>query len=292
MKRLFTQLILFVFLVVFTSCGETHTKLLMGGSSFNKVIIIDKETQKIEWEHALKEEWECNAVSFTPQGNILFSYRSGAMEVTMDHQIVWNMEVPEGCEMQTASVLENGNYLLAYGGHPAVIMETDKNGKILSRTLYETGVKNCHSQFRQIIKKGENYLVPVMGAGEVREITKDGEVLSTIKAENNLFTVKMIDDTFCWITCGHTHKVLKANMVTGEIIKEFNENNIDGCKIDFAAQIKDSENGELYLCNWQGHSGKITGISSLIEMTEDGKILWQLDPNMTSQISCLDIAER
>ena len=291
MKKLSTLLLL-ILLVVNTSCSEKQTKLLLGGSGLNKVMIIDKATQSVEWEYPLEKNWECNSVCFTPQGNILFSYRRGAMEVDENHQIVWNIQAPEGCEMQTASVLENGNYLLAYTGHPAVIMEVDKNGEILSQTNYETGVKNCHAQFRQIVKKENNYLVPVMGASEVREISKEGEVLSTIKAEGNLFTVKMIDNTMGWISCGDAHKLLKVNMATGEVLKQFKQDDIEGCKLCFVAGIKDSEKGNLYLCNWQGHSGKVNKISSLIEIDKEGKIIWQLNPDLTSLISSVDIAMR
>ena len=104
-------------------------KLLLGGSGWNKIVIIDKDSKQIEWEHPLQKGWECNSVAATPDGNILFSYAKGAKVINRDHKEIWNITAPEGCEMQTARVLSNDNYLLAWTGHPAVIMEVSPKVK-------------------------------------------------------------------------------------------------------------------------------------------------------------------
>ena len=56
----------------------------------------------------MEKGWECNSVAVTPDRNILFSYSKGAKLITRDHEEVWNISAPEGCEMQTARVLSNG----------------------------------------------------------------------------------------------------------------------------------------------------------------------------------------
>ena len=123
MKKISIFLYFILFLISNTSGQNKTEKLLLGGSGWNKIVIIDKESKQIEWEHPLQEGWECNSVAATPDGNILFSYGKGAKTINRNHQEIWNITVPDGCEMQTARVLSDGNYLLAWTGHPAVIME-------------------------------------------------------------------------------------------------------------------------------------------------------------------------
>ena len=55
--------------------------------------------------------------------------------------------------MQTARVLPNGNYLLAWCGYPATIMEVNAKGEILSKTDFDTHIEQPHAQFRQVNKK-------------------------------------------------------------------------------------------------------------------------------------------
>ena len=175
MKKISIFLYFILFLISNTSGQNKTEKLLLGGSGWNKIVIIDKESKQIEWEHPLQEGWECNSVAATPDGNILFSYGKGAKTINRNHQEIWNITVPDGCEMQTARVLSDGNYLLAWTGHPAVIMEVSPKGKILSRTEYETGIDHPHSQFRQLNKNPRgNYLIPLI------PLPKCGKYLRTV----------------------------------------------------------------------------------------------------------------
>ena len=122
MRKLFTYLCSALLLVTATSCEKKTEKLLLGGSGWNKIVIIDKNTKQVEWEHPLEKGWECNSAVATPDGNILFAYARGAKLIDRNHQEIWNIAAPDTCEMQTARVLPDGNYLLGWVGHPAVIM--------------------------------------------------------------------------------------------------------------------------------------------------------------------------
>ena len=106
----------------------------------------------------MEKGWECNSVAVTPDRNILFSYSKGAKLITRDHEEVWNISAPEGCEMQTARVLPNGNYLLAWCGYPATIMEVNAKGEILSKTDFDTHIEQPHAQFRQVNKNKQGNL--------------------------------------------------------------------------------------------------------------------------------------
>ena len=112
--KIYTFILSACLLLVCSACHEASHHLLLGGSGWDKIAIVNKNTKEIEWEHPLEKGWECNSVAVTPDRNILFSYSKGAKLITRDHEEVWNISAPEGCEMQTARVLSNGNYLMAW----------------------------------------------------------------------------------------------------------------------------------------------------------------------------------
>ena len=275
----------FALFLVFTVSGKNKTeKLLLGGSGWNKIVIIDKATKKIEWEYPLEKGWECNSVAATPDGNILFSYARGAKVVDRKHKELWNIAAPKGCEMQTARILRNGNYLLAWAGHPAVIMEVSPKGEILSRTEYETGVKSSHSQFRQVNKNTRgNYQIPVISASEIREISPEGKLIKTTKVEGNPFTTLNSKGKNYWVACGDAHILLEMNLDNGNVIRRYAENDIEGTHLYFVAGLFPASKGGIYVCNWQGHSRKAKEANDpqLFEMDKKGKIVWSLNDNQT-----------
>ena len=98
MHKLFTYLCSALLLVTATSCEKKTEKLLLGGSGWNKIVIIDKNTKQVEWEHPLEKGWECNSAVATPDGNILFAYARGAKLIDRNHQEIWNIAAPDTCE--------------------------------------------------------------------------------------------------------------------------------------------------------------------------------------------------
>lgn len=295
MKKQFA-LLGFALLFFFTAAAQKKSsKLLLGGSGWNKIVIIDKASKAIEWEHPLQKGWECNSVAATPDGNILFSYGKGAKVINRDHNEIWNITAPDTCEMQTARVLPDGNYLLAWAGHPAVIMEVNPAGKILSRTEYETGITHPHSQFRQLNKNRRgNYLIPIISTSEVREISPAGELINSIKIEGTPFTTLESTNGNYWVAGGDGHSLIEINLYDGKIIRRYAENDIAGVRLFFAAGLLPASNGGLYVCNWQGHSHDAEKANSpqLFEIDSKGKLLWSLNDSKTfgmiSDVSVID----
>lgn len=287
----YTSLLTMFLLLV--SMKQEPVKLLLGGSGWNKIVIIDKETKKIEWEHPLESGWECNSVDCTPDGNILFSYKKGAKVITKDHKEVWNVKAPEGCEMQTARVLPNGNVLLAWAGTPAVVLEVDKNGKELNRVVYNTGISNSHNQFRQV-NKGDNgnYLMPIIPSGEVLELASDGKVVKKHNVGSKPYTLIKLNKSVYWVAGGDAHTLIKYDFKTGKILKQYNVKDIEGTQLYYVAGLFNSERGGLYVCNWQGHDKNAIQTKSpqVFELDKNGKIIWSLNDNKTfGMISAISI---
>lgn len=284
-----------LFLFSATSCQKKAQKLLLGGSGWNKIVIIDKNSKLVEWEHPLEKGWECNSVAATPDGNILFSYARGAKVIDREHNEIWNIAAPDSCEMQTASLLPNGNYLLAWVGHPAVIMEVNPKGDILSQTEYETGIEEPHAQFRQVNKNARgNYLMPLFATSDVREISPEGELLKSTKLEGTPFCTKALDNGNYWVACGDGHSLMEVNLDNGDVARRYGENDIKGARLFFVAQLLPSYGDGLYICNWQGHDKNATDANSpqLLEIDGLGRVVWSLNDNgkfgMISAISTIE----
>lgn len=279
MKRLVTFL---ASALILFSCTSSSEKLLLSGSGWDKIVIIDKNTKQAEWEYPLEKGWECNSVDMDKDGNILFAFGDGARLITREKEIRWNIPAPEGCEMQTARVLPDGNYLLAWCGFPATIMEVNQRGEILTKTDFDARIQNPHSQFRQVNKNEKgNYLVPLFASSDLWEITPSGEVLNRILLEGTPFSIAGLADGNYIVSCGDAHSYVELNMETGEIVKKVSANDIEGISLRFVAQIVPTSAGGLYLCNWQGH-GADPGMQQnpqLIELNAKGEIVWELNDN-------------
>lgn len=282
-------------LLVFTACKQQPQKLLLAGSGWNKLVIIDKQSKQIEWAYPLDASWECNSATATPDGNILFAYRKGARVISRDKKTLWDIPAPDGCEMQTVRVLPDGNYLLAWCGHPAKIMEVNPKGEILSETEYETGIDNPHAQFRQVNKnKVGNYLMPLFETSEVREITPEGKLAGTTKLEGTPFSTVLLNNGNYMVACGDGHSLMEVDFDNGKIVRKIGVNDIEGVSLFFVAQLLPVSNGNLYICNWQGHdpNAKATNNPQLMEIDKHNKVVWSLNDNdtfgMISSISTID----
>lgn len=284
MRKTCFYLLSLLVLMAFVSCQKKSENLLLGGSGWDKIVIIDKNTKQINWEYPLEKGWECNSVAVTPDRNILFSYSKGAKLITFDKKEIWNIPAPAGTEMQTARVLPNGNYLLAWCGTPARIMEVSPKGEILTSTEYETGVEHSHAQFRQVNKnKRGNYLIPVFATSDVREVSPEGTLVKSVKVGGTPFSVVELENGNYLVACGDGHYYIELNYETGEVVRKVDAKDIEGAQLFFVAQLLPTEQGTTYVCNWQGHDGDAASLNypQLFEVDGAGKMIWSLNDNST-----------
>ena len=176
--KIYTFILSACLLLVCSACHEASHHLLLGGSGWDKIAIVNKNTKEIEWEHPLEKGWECNSVAVTPDRNILFSYSKGAKLITRDHEEVWNISAPEGCEMQTARVLSNGNYLVPLFA-TSEIREISPSGQLLK------SVKVDGNPFSVAALDNCNYLVACGDAHCFIELNfETGEIVRKVNAND------------------------------------------------------------------------------------------------------------
>ena len=297
MKTLFLSVALAITGFLFSACSSSPAseKLLLAGSGWNKMVIIDKASKQVQWEYPLEAGWECNSAVWTPDGKSLFSYKQGARLMDQDGNILWNIPASEGSEFQTARVLPDGNYLVASCGHPARILEVNQAGDILFELNYETGIEDPHAQFRQIYKNAQgNYMMPLFQTAEVREISPKGEVVRTVKLPGNGYCVIPLPNGNYLAACGDSHCYVEFNLESGEILRTVKSGDIEGTEFCFVAQLLPTADGGLYICNWQGHDPTVADkhIPQLIEIDKSGKIVWDVNDNQNfGMISSISVVE-
>ena len=268
-----------VLITLLLSCATAVTgqkKMLLGGSGWNKIVIIDKETKTIEWEHPINPGEECNCVDYTKDGKVLYAYRSGAKLIDKDKNTIWDFKVnPETEELQTAKQLPYGGFLIGIAGSPLRIVELDKKGNKRSEITYNTGIADKHGQLRIIEKTPEKtYLVPLMESGKILEIDQKGKLINTIQAVGNVFSAKMLGKKQILVSCGdgHCYQIFDRK---GKLLKQISQDEYENVKLLFVAEIAPWKNN-LFITNWSGHSSHQSE-PTLIEVTPDNKIVWSLD---------------
>lgn len=253
-------------------------KLLVAGSGNPHILLVDKQTGKVEWKHALEKGEECNTVALTRKGEVLYSYKRGAKLVTWDHQVVWDYPAPDKTELQSATLLCDGGVLLGLCGNPARFIELDKNGKEVNEVVLDLEVEKPHNQFRQVFQlRNKNYLIPIMTRQKVLEVTRKGKVVAEHQIEGKAFSSLELKDGNLLLPCGDGHYYMVIDRRTGEELKRTNANDIPGVSLLFVGQILQLKNQNLLICNWYGHTKDVTvDEPQLIEIDKEGKVVWSL----------------
>lgn len=231
----------------------------------------------MEWKHAIGKGEDCNDVELTKEKNILYAYTSGARLITPLQQVVWDYRVKaKEEELFTATQLPSGGYLLAICGHPARIVELDRNGDVLKEIHFETGIERVHNQFRQIEKtKHGTYLIPLFATGRLIEIDEKGKILNQIQIGGTLFSIKQLKNKKLLVACGDGHKWVEVDSRSWHISRTISSDDVLGVSLLFVAELFRLRNGRTLVCNWNGHS-KDKLQPKLIEVDRKNKVKWQL----------------
>jgi hypothetical protein len=282
----------FLILLFFVSgniFGQTG-KVFVSGCNWLQVALVDKQTKQIEWSYELQPGEDCENVSLTKKGDLLIAYGKGAKLINADHETIWDYPVEPRSELFSATQLPDGGFLLAYSGTPAKIVELDKKGRTRKTISFDTEVTKLHAQLRQVIKsKKGTYLIPVMGKGEVVELDKRGNEILRFKVEGNPFSVLEMKNGNLLVSCGDAHSLIEVERHSGTQIRKTSQNDIDGVKLTFVAQIAELENNNKLICNWNGHAkGKDAEQPTLIEIDKDNQLVWHLNEgNGIGKVSCV-----
>ena len=253
-----------------------------------RVCVVSAEG-RVEWEYRCKAPQDCWRLT---NGNYLFCFVSGALEVTPDKKTAWEYKAPEKVEIHACQPLPSGRVLVVEGGSSRII-EVDRAGNIAREIKLTTapGVQT-HNQYRGTRKTKEgHYLVCFKGEGKVVELDGEGKVLRAIKVPGDPHEVLPLPGGHLLITCGDGHKVIELDAAE-KVVWELNENDLPGNPLRLMAGAQRLPDGHTVFCNYLGH-GHIGQQPQFFEITPDKKVVWQFDDHAQfktiNQIQILDV---
>ena len=271
------QVIFLALLVLCCACTKKE-KLIISGSGWLHIAIVDKASGKIEWKHELMPEEECNKVEVTPKGHILYAYKQGAKLIDRKHQVIWDYKVDENEELHYASYV-NGNYVLAICGIPARIVELDNSGNSVKEIKFQTGIHNINNQFRQIQKTTDStYLIPLMGKYKISEISEDGRIINSVLTGGAPFSIKTLDNGNWLISSGIGRSLMEFDPKTKEFVNTIETTDLNWGTLLYVAEANRYDNGNTLIANWNKYSDDKFQ-PQLIEIDASNQIVWRLPVN-------------
>lgn len=253
-----------------------------------KVCVVTAEGA-IEWQYDVKAPQDCWRL---PNGNYLFAYVAGALEVSPEKEVVWEYKAPEKTEVHACQPLPGGHVLVVEGGTSRIV-EVDRAGKIAKeiKLVTDPAVKT-HNQYRGTRKTVDgHYFVCFKGEGKVVELDSAGAVLRAIKVPGDPHEVVPLPNKHLLITCGDGHKVVELDEHE-KSVWEINENDLGDNPLRLMAGCQRLPNGNTVLCVYLGH-GHIGQQPQVIEVTPEKKVVWSQEDHAKfktiNQIQLLDV---
>lgn len=267
-------------LLLCSGCARKE-KLLLGGTGCSQIMIMDKESGRIEWSYPLPVEVECSDVEMTSGGNILYAGRLHARLVTRDRQPVWTFEAREREAVYTATQLKSGNYMLAIAGFPARIVELDREGQVVSEVQISLPAVDETQQFRQILKTPEGtYLIPFLDKHKVLELAEDGRrVLRSYFCGGTPYSVKLLDSGNWLISTGAGRSVVEVDPATRTVVRKTDSGSMTFGTLLYAGESQRLKTGNTLIANWNGNAGDSNSDPAVLEVDTAGRVVWRMPYN-------------
>jgi hypothetical protein len=278
----------FLSLFALAARAETTHSFLCCDNAGNKVCVVS-EDGKIQWQYDGPQPQDCWRLQ---NGNYLFCFVTGALEVTPGKQIVWQYKAQPKTEVHACQPLPDGRVLMVECG-PSRIIEVDRDGNIAKEIKLTTlSTIRLHDQFRGTRKtKDGHYLVCFKGEHKVVELDGDGKILREIKVPGDCHEVVPLADGHLLVTCGDGHKVVELDK-DEKVVWELNENDLPDNPLRLMAGCQRLPNGNTVFVNYLGH-GHVGQQPHVFELTPEKKIVWQFDDRehfkAMCQIQLLDV---
>ena len=251
-----------------STSGIRHSFLAFGAHTW-----LQSEDDEIAWE------WPENSRDgwMLPNGNILLvitrargQHGGRLIEVTPHGHITFRYDGTQD-EINTAQPLPDGRVLLTEAGKNPRILEVDRKGKIVFELPIDCQTDNTHLQSRMTRKTPDgNYLVPLMGEREVREITPKGKVVWKASTPHWPFTAVRLASGNTFVTGTQARQVFEFDR-KGRQVWSVTNDDLHGEPLDGNCGGHRLANGNSVLTSYQVRDG---GRAKINEVTPDKKIVW------------------
>jgi hypothetical protein len=242
-----------------------------------------------------KEEYsDCTRLS---NGNIVFSRRFGAGEVTPDKKIIWSYDAEPGTEVHTIQPIGKDKVLIVQNGSPAkLLLINTKSGKTEKQLIIPTAGAGPHGQFRRVrMTRAGTYLAAQMDMKRVVEYDATGKEIWSVVAPRVWAAIRLKSGNT--LISGDQAAFVREVNPKGETVWEVGKNDLPGFPLADVQDIERLANGNTVICNWiagDNHFEDWPQTVQIIEVTPDKKVVWALrqwdNPNLgpASSIQLLD----
>ena len=233
---------------------------------------------KIAWSYSIPPSQELGDCTMLSNGNIVFSRRLGASEITPDKRIVWNYDAPADTEIHTAQPIDKDRVLIVRNGNPAKLLIINKTtGLTEKEMILQTGKHGIHGQFRHVrMTEDGTFLVPHMDLGKVVEYDRDGKEIWSVDAPSAWAAVRLKNGNT--LISGNQHGYVREVNRKGEVVWEIAKDDFPGMPLLTVQEVDRLANGNTVICNWSGSLPLADGhrVVQVIEVTNAKKVVWAL----------------
>jgi hypothetical protein len=244
----------------------------------------------------IQELGDCTLLS---NGNVIFTSRFGAAEVTPDKMVVWQYFAPDNAEIHSLQALGLDRVLLVQNGAPAKALTINKVTNSVEKTFIVPVAKpdNVHGQLRRVrMTAAGTYLVAHMDMNAVTEYDEAGKVLWSVEALSPWSAVRLKSgNTLISSNKGFVREVRPDRTIAWE----FNRDDAQklGYDLHNVQEVTRLDNGNTIVTNWVAGGVKPQDwpeTVQVLEITPDKKVAWALrqwsSPNLgpATSIQLLD----
>jgi hypothetical protein len=257
----------------FLYCGEWQER----GKSDQTMYLIREG--KVVWSYAIPGKEELGDCTMLSNGNIVFSRRFGASEITPDKKIVWNYEAPPNTEIHTTYPLGMDRVLIMQNGNPAKLLVIRKATGAVEKELVlpVKRPENIHGQFRHVrVTSAGTFLVAHLDLGKVVEYSEEGKELWSVPAPSAWAAVRLKNGNT--LISGNQNGYVREVNPKGETVWEINKDDLPGIRLLTVQEVDRLANGNTVICNWSGSLPLADWPSTVqvVEVTPAKKVVWAL----------------
>jgi hypothetical protein len=263
---------------------------------------------KVAWSHSVPMTNpdgtgnELGDATLLKNGNVLFAYKTGAAEVTPDHQIVWKIDARPNAEIHTLQPVGDGRVLVVENGDPARFLIINTATGAIEKELHPPvpNPQKPHIQFRRVrMTPTGTFVAGHLDDKKVVEYDGDGKAIWTYPILRP-WGLQRLDNGNTLISCytEDVHTQVIEVTPAGEVVWRFDQSDVADYKCYQFQGVKRLANGNTVICNWCAGDVKDTaqwpGTVQVFEVTRAKKIVWALsawqspDLGTASSIQLLD----
>lgn len=252
-----------------STSGIRHSFLAFGAHTW-----MQSEDDEIAWEwpENTRDGW------MLPNGHLLLTitrvrgqHGGRVIEVDPKGRIVFRYDGTQD-EINTCQPLADGKVVLTEAGKNPRILEIDRKGKVVFELPLDCQTDNTHLQSRMTRKTADgNYLVPLMGEREVRELTPKGKLVWRAATPHWPFTAVRLANGNTFVTGTQAHSVFEYGPDGRQTWAVTNDDLPGDAVLDGNCGGHRLANGNSVLTSYQVRDD---GRAKINEVTRDKKVVW------------------